>query len=217
MQFKSVAVIGCGGHARVAIAALRSSGKTVLACTSLAPEKVDRRFITCDVLTDEMLLDAYSPGEIDLVLGIGSVCPNGPDSKLQGVVNRFLSKGYQFTGFQHSSAWVANESCVDPLAQIHAGAIVQPGALVGSFSIINTRASVDHDCRIGQFCHIAPGVTLSGDVHIRDGTHIGTGSSVIQGIRIGSNAFIAAGSVVVRDVPDNSYVRGVPAKSYSTL
>ncbi len=84
--------------------------------------------------------------------------------------------------------------------QIHAGTIVQPGAVIGSFSIINSRASIDHDCYLEAMCHIGPGVTLSGNVKIGAGSHLGTGSTVVQGVTLGKHCFVAAGATVVRDV-----------------
>jgi UDP-perosamine 4-acetyltransferase len=45
-------------------------------------------------------------------------------------------------------------------------------------------------------------------------THIGTGASVIQGISIGAYSLVAAGSVLVKDVEENSKVKGVPARTF---
>ena len=60
-----------------------------------------------------------------------------------------------------------------------AGAVLQPGVLVGRNTVINTSASIAHDCRVGQHCHIAPGVTLSGGVEVGDNVLIGAGATVI--------------------------------------
>ncbi len=64
------------------------------------------------------------------------------------------------------------------------GVVINSGAKIGNFGIINTNCSIDHDCIIGNFVHIAPAVTLSGEVKDWDNVLIGTGSSVIQGIEI---------------------------------
>lgn len=211
---KPVAIIGAGGHARVVQSALLLLGTRIVAATSVDPDTAPKKQFRCPIITDRELIERYKPTEIGLVLGIGSVSPNGDGSLVRKVVNGFMDAGYAFIGFQHPAAWIAPEAIVSPKAQIHAGAVIQPGAQIDDFTVINTRTSVDHDCRIGQFCHLAPGVTLSGDVTIGDGTHLGTGCSIIQGITIGARVLIAAGSVVVSDVEDDLRIKGLPARPF---
>ncbi|HUP80238.1 MAG TPA: acetyltransferase [Pirellula sp.] len=209
-----IVVIGFGGHGRVVAAALIASGRKLIAVTDLHPGAVTHAPKYVDVITDEILLSRYGPGEVLLALGIGSIRPTLEDGLTRQAVKSFLDLGYRFTGLQHPAAWVASDAIVSPTAQIHAGAIVQAGATIGDFSILNTKSSIDHDCLIGSFCHIGPGATLSGNVSVGDGSHLGTGCNVIQGIRIGKLSFVAAGATVVRDVPDHDSVKGLPAKSF---
>jgi acetyltransferase-like isoleucine patch superfamily enzyme len=92
-----------------------------------------------------------------------------------------------------------------------AGAIVQPGASIGSHTIINTGASVDHDCGIGDFVHIAPGVHLAGGVRIAEGAFLGIGAGVLPNVCVGEWAVLGAGAVAIRDVGARSVAVGVPA------
>ena len=209
-----IVVIGFGGHGRVVAAALIATGRKLIAVTDLHPKAVTNAPKNVDVITDEILLIRYGPGEVLLALGIGSIRPTLEQGLTRQTVKSFHDLGYRFTGLQHPAAWVASDAIVSPTAQIHAGAIVQPGTTIGDFSILNTKSSVDHDCLIGSFCHIGPGATLSGNVSVGDGSHLGTGCNVIQGIRIGNSSFVAAGATVVRDVPDHDSVKGLPAKSF---
>lgn len=55
-------------------------------------------------------------------------------------------------------------------------------------------------------------LTTRGGIEIGDDAWLGTGVTVLSGVRIGEGAVVAAGSVVTRDVPDGSFVRGVPAR-----
>lgn len=209
-----VAVIGCGGHGRVVMAALIAAGHRVVAATDLFPDRCKKTDPNIEVMTDEALRTKYAPDKILLSLGIGSVLPTNDQSMTYRTVKSFEKLGYRFVGFTHPTAWVASGAIVAETSQIHAGAIVQPGAIVGDFSIMNTKSSIDHDCCVGSFCHICPGATVSGNVSIGDGSHLGTACTIIQGIRIGSESFVAAGATVVRDVGDGMSVRGVPAKSF---
>ena len=54
---------------------------------------------------------------------------------------------------------------------------------------------------------------LAGKITIGDYTVIGIGASIKEEITIGSNAIIGAGSVVINDVPNDTTVYGVPAKT----
>jgi len=50
------------------------------------------------------------------------------------------------------------------------------------------------------------------DVLIKEGAGLKANVLVIMGIKIGRNAVIAGGAVVNRDVPDNTFAAGVPAR-----
>jgi sugar O-acyltransferase (sialic acid O-acetyltransferase NeuD family) len=211
---KPIAIIGCGGHAKVVAAALVASGREVIAATSLNPSSGGSKGMGMQVMDDAALQRTYSPDQIELVLGIGSILPLALDCPTRRVIQSFRNLGYRFVGFSHPAAWIAPDTIMEGSVQIHAGAIVQPGVSLGEFTIINTRASVDHDCDVGPFCHIGPGATLSGSVQVGEGSHLGTGCSVIQGIQIGRGCFVAAGATVVSNLADGQYVRGVPAKPF---
>ena len=49
-------------------------------------------------------------------------------------------------------------------------------------------------------------------VVIKEGAGIKAGALITMGVSIGKNAVVAGGAVVNRDVPDNSFVAGVPAR-----
>jgi len=56
-----------------------------------------------------------------------------------------------------------------------------------------------------------------GHVHIKKNAWIGANSTILPGVTIGENAIVAAGAVVVKDVPDNTIVGGVPAKTIKSI
>lgn len=214
-----VIVIGYGGHGKVVIAALRAIGRVVIGATALqadGPPSEQQLTQGCGfrVMTDDALVSEYRPHEVELVLGIGSVGCCDESTRRVRAVTRLSSFGYKYVGFTHPSAWVDASAELDDTVQVHAGVVVQPGCRIGAHTILNTRSSVDHDCEIGDFCHIAPGAILSGEVKVGSGSHLGVGCTVIQSVKIGKRCFVAAGATVVCSTPDDSAVRGTPAKPF---
>jgi acetyltransferase-like isoleucine patch superfamily enzyme len=56
-----------------------------------------------------------------------------------------------------------------------------------------------------------------GKVDIRDNVFVGHQAIIMPGVTIGPNAIVAAGAIVTRDVPPDTVVAGVPARSIGTL
>ena len=55
------------------------------------------------------------------------------------------------------------------------------------------------------------------DVLIKRGSGIKAGAVIVMGITVGENAVVAGGAVVNRDVADNTFVGGVPARLIKSI
>jgi sugar O-acyltransferase (sialic acid O-acetyltransferase NeuD family) len=93
-----------------------------------------------------------------------------------------------------------------------ANSCINIGSKIGNGAIINTGCIIDHDNCIGDFAHISPGANLAGGVVVGQCSWVGIGSSVIQNTDIAANVIVGAGTVVVKDLPENVTVVGCPAK-----
>ena len=127
-----------------------------------------------------------------------------------------------------------------PPADIHPGATIGEGVMIGRYTNIcgaikigaHTRIQgfcfIPDAVEIGEYCFIGPGVIFcnmkrprvrnsmmkdrDGKVVIEDDARIGAGVILCPGVRVGSGAMVGAGAVVTKDVPADSTIVGVPAK-----
>jgi len=79
-------------------------------------------------------------------------------------------------------------------------------------SLSNGVLILAHDATTFKF---TDGYTRIGKVEIRDNCFIGSNVVILPGVTIGPNVLIAAGSVINKDIPPNSCVAGVPARTYA--
>ncbi|MGG4144501.1 acetyltransferase [Paenibacillus algorifonticola] len=203
-----VVVVGGGGHAKVIIDILQTSGNyEVVGFTSQSDK--ERSLCGTPYLGDDSTLEElYRSGIQSFFTAVG-------DNKIRRkIFDRLVEMGFK------SVNAISPFACVSSYATIGEGVIIMPGAIINAYAcigdnvIINTKASVDHDCCIGSHVHIAPGSTIAGSVSIGEGTFIGAGSTLIPGIEVGGWSVIGAGSVVISNIPSNVKVVGVPAKKY---
>jgi acetyltransferase-like isoleucine patch superfamily enzyme len=111
-------------------------------------------------------------------------------------------------------------------SRIGTNAVLDGSVKVGSNVNIQSAVYLPPGTIVGSGVFIGPYVVVTNDLYppspkvlgvtIDDGATIGAASVLIAGVRIGRNAVVAAGSVVTRDVPDNGFARGVPARIVGT-
>jgi len=87
----------------------------------------------------------------------------------------------------------------------------QGGIAIGNGVLIGhnvTLATLNHDERPQFRQNIYPK-----PIKIGDNVWIGSNATILQGVTIGDGAIIGANAVVTKDVPENTIVAGVPAKT----
>lgn len=203
---KRLAVLGAGGHSAVANE------------TAIAAGWTETHFFD----DDELLVERSTQiaGTIDSFLSKwdqfdGVLVAIGDIKIRECIQNRVKSAGAKLINCVSPYASVSPSAIVGVGSLILPGAVVAANAIIGEGVIVNHGAVIDHDSLIGDFTNVCPGVAIGGCTVVDSRCWLGIGSSVVNGIKIGADAYVAAGAVVIRDVPANSLVRGVPAKSDS--
>ncbi len=112
---------------------------------------------------------------------------------------------------------------------------IQKNAIVGKNCKISSHTFICEGITIGDGCFIGHGVLFINDKYpravnsdggiqsnkdwtllktiVEDNVSIGSGAIIHGGIKIGKGAMIGAGAVVTKDVPENTTVIGIPARS----
>lgn len=201
-----IAIVGAGGHGRVAMECLELSGLLlgevaffddrwetlsqvdgVPVCGPIAALAVDARFET-------------------VFVGIG-------DNRARRRITADLAAaGKRFLTAIHPKTTISSRADLGEGAIAVAGTVVNRDARVGRGAILNTLCSVGHDCRIGDFAQISPGVNLGGGAVIEEGACLGIGAMVAPLAHVGAWTVVGAGSVVLKDLPSGWFCYGAPAR-----
>src|SRR3990167_8621207 len=175
-------ILGAGGHAKVLIDCLNSTGQAINILGVLdVNRKLHRQYLLIlPILGDEdEILKQYSHTSVKLINGIGST---GNTAMRRSIFMKFKNAGFNFINIMHASAYLSQAAKVGEGVQMITRSTVHPGSSIGNNVILNTHAVIDHDCVIHDHVHIAPGVICGGNVSIGEGTHIGSGAVILQGI-----------------------------------
>jgi carbonic anhydrase/acetyltransferase-like protein (isoleucine patch superfamily) len=74
-----------------------------------------------------------------------------------------------------------------------------------------------HDGAVWVFRDEIPDIQVFGPIVIEDNCIIGFRAIIFPNVRIGRNSVVASGSLVINDIPPNSLVMGVPARSFGSM
>lgn len=154
----------------------------------------------------EQLKLLYESGVRNLVVAIGNCAAR------MKCANYAEERGFTLINVVHPRAVISSSAVIGKGVTVMAGAVVNPGVILGDCVIVNTSATIDHDVVVGKGSHICPGVTIAGSVKIGELVWVGLGSVVKEKVSIGSESIIGAGSVVISDVPSNKLALGVPSR-----
>lgn len=195
----SLAVFGCGGHARSVADVILDSGYVIEFFFDEMSQNEERIFdIPC----------VKSKNKIQLVefwhVGLGDA------TKRRDAVEMLTSNGRSITSVISRHAYLGKGVLLGKGVFIAHSAHVGVLASIGELTIINTCAVIEHEVIIGKYCHISVNAVVSGRVSIGNNVFVGAGAVVRDGITICDNVIIGAGAVVVKDISHPGTYIGIP-------
>ena len=140
---------------------------------------------------------------------------------------------HRIANFFHIAGFHLLARIISQLSRFFTGIEIHPGAKIGTNLFIDHGMGVviGETSEIGNNVTIYHAVTLGGispsinsesqrdekrHPSVGNDVVIGSGAQIIGPVKVGNGARIAANAVVVNDVPENSTMVGVPAKSVKT-
>lgn len=130
----------------------------------------------------------------------------------QRLIARAAQRGFRFASFAHSRIAVI-DARLGVGCFVAAGAVITVDIEIGDHVHVLNNATIGHDTVIGAYSTICPNSAVSGYCKIGRSVFIGAGAIILPRIMIGDNAIVGAGAVVTRDVPPDTIVVGIPART----
>jgi sugar O-acyltransferase (sialic acid O-acetyltransferase NeuD family) len=204
---------GSSGHAKVLADLVEAAGGKVIALFD----------------NDERACSVVAGAELYLGMdGFHNWLQNSPHKEVFGAVaiggsrggdRRRIAQAMREAGISmpalvHPSAVISASVKLGPGSQVLAGSVVAADAVILDDCIVNHLVNVDHECVLGPGVHIAPGATLCGCIHVGEDSMVGAGAVILPKLKVGKNCIIGAGAIVTKSVPDNTVVRGNPARAF---
>ncbi|MCZ8539203.1 MULTISPECIES: NeuD/PglB/VioB family sugar acetyltransferase [Psychrobacillus] len=207
MNYKTLAIIGAGGHARSVYSWLEQSNISYLELffVDKNKKKNDEEIFNHTIIQKEWI-NLHGIKTEACLLAIG-------DNNLRKqLYEHLLHHNKVIIGIFHNSVILGIGSKVHNSTLIGPLSIVGPLVVLNENIIVNSGVIIEHETVIGPHSHIAPGAKIAGRVTIGESVFIGIGAVVKENIVIGDNVIVGAGAVVTKNIPSNSIVAGVPAK-----
>lgn len=208
MGKKEIIIIGAGGHALVVKEALLLSGEQVVGFVDMvSPQRKGELLNGFPIIGGlQELFNLSKSEEILCAIGFGHCMARFR------LISELDNQNISLHTVIHPRAIVSPSALIGSGVYIGPNAVVEAHSNIGDGSIINCGVCACHECVIGRATSICPGVQIGGKTIVGDRTWLGIGVTCIDKIRIGKGSFVGAGSVVVSDIPENSFVVGVPAR-----
>jgi len=206
-------IIGCGGFGREVhdvVDAVNTQAPTwdLLGYVDDQPTAINQKLVESrgSAILGSLNWFDTAPKNVQYVIGIGA-------GSVRRMIDERLTAGHLIAAtLIHPSTTLGHDIRIRAGAVICAGARLTTNISLGRHVHINLNSTVGHDCTLEDYVTVNPLVAISGGVTIGTETMLGTHSAILQNLAVGERTVVGAGACVVKGVPDDTVVKGVPAR-----
>ena len=194
MDNSSIIIIGCGGHSRSIIDLLKTNGDFNIAGLIGKKNELGKKVLGYKVIGTNDDLEKIRDRVPNAVLGLGQIKSVQLREHLFELLKSFE---YKTPKIISKYSYISDYCSIGEGTCIGHHAIVNAGAKIGKFCILNSKCLVEHDSFIGDFSHVSTGVLINGNVNIGRKSFIGSGAIIRESINLPSESIISAGKRIM--------------------
>lgn len=124
------------------------------------------------------------------------------------VAEEARARGYRLASYVSSRAFVWRNVELGEHVFIFEDNTVQPFVRIGHNVVLWSGNHIGHHSTVGDNCFVSSHVVVSGGVVVGRNCFLGVNATINNAMTIGDDCLLASGALVVRDVPENSIVKG---------
>lgn len=166
--------------------------------------KKDRLF-GLPVVPFEELPRHFSPDEYEVYAALVYTQLNRLRSRLSTAAK---GMGFRLASYCSSRASVWPGTKLGEHTFIFEANVLQPFVSIGDDTVLWSGNHIGHHSSIGSHCFIASHVVVSGFCAVGDYSFLGVNATLGNNVTVGRDCLIGAGAVVVKDVADDTLVKG---------
>lgn len=203
-------IIGNGDYARMMNRYLRLSGYESCAY-AVEPECISDRYLdSIPVLSLAEMRQAFPPGSVQLIMGIGY--------RNMGNIRKKIwlwcrEAGYTFTNYIHPTAIIEKNVMIGEGNNILEGVILEESVSIGNANLLFGGSLVAHGSVLGDFNTLSVRAVVAGCTSIENHCFIGAAAVVRDHITIENYGLVGAGAYA--SAPVKQYQVIVPPKAVS--
>lgn len=187
-------LIGCGGHARSLIDVVESSDRWYVLGLLGLPYQVGEEVLGYPVLGCDQDLPSLRQQCTNVLLAVGQIGLSNQRQRLAAELERLK---FVMPVVISGRAHVSRHAQLGLGVSVGHGVIVNAGARVGDYCILNSNSLIEHDAVIGDHCHISTGALVNGGTKIGTNSFIGSGAVLRDGLNLPPRTVISAGKRVM--------------------
>jgi sugar O-acyltransferase (sialic acid O-acetyltransferase NeuD family) len=123
------------------------------------------------------------------------------------------AKGYAPASYISPRAFVWRNVQMGEHCFIFEDNTIQPFVKMGSNVVLWSGNHIGHHSILGDHIFISSHVVISGVVTVGDSCFFGVNSTVGNNVSIGADCLIGAGATVLKDVPENTLIKGMQSEA----